>query len=580
MAPVPPPWNGVAGPASRDPASLSSNVAVAARDEQIFRRMLLKGYGTYVAAWRQLFDPHGWGYVDRHAFRAACRFLHLPRDLQVEVLMDTLAGAHAQTIMLEDLDVEAAQAIAGLADFLRINYGTAARAIESCAGLGHLRRKGAALNQHAFLRFCMEVGYDITDFRFLFECLDFRNSGYITADCMEFVTRWLLEPAAPPTLDEKLLEALERHADMEEIVQLVRQGADANLVPAEGDKTRFEGDFGSALIQACERGTVAHVKELLDLGADPCLLNMYGYSALHRASMRPGRRVDLTAVVQLLVMHKADINAMAPDLSTPLHLAASAGNHQVVATLSYLQADVHGLDSQGRSALFLAAWRDDLKCCASLMESSVDPCRVDRNGLSVLVWAKENAKEPLVELMQGYVRGNLPKIVPLSLDAAVAAAAEGAIEKERAAHFAHIRDSERVGETSFDEDAAERVRDLVITYLEVAGVSQSSLSPVLEGWRKTRARAARAAAAVRTGHGDASGLSLADAHPAEFWQQAVDVDLHLWPVPPAEHHHRGGAILSHRKAEANYTIRKAATSQAEWRPILRGRGKHTAIFSA
>ncbi len=93
---------------------------------------------------------------------------------------------------------------------------------------------------------------------------------------------------------------------------------------------------------------VLHCEILLDAGADPTLTNRFGWTPLHCAAQSGSVRA-----AQLLVAHKADINARTDEGWTPLHLAASNRQRDMVSYLLANGADPKATSADSKTALDL-----------------------------------------------------------------------------------------------------------------------------------------------------------------------------------------------------------------------------------
>ena len=88
----------------------------------------------------------------------------------------------------------------------------------------------------------------------------------------------------------------------------------------------------SALMIAAIKGDVADMKLLLDRGAH---VDQPGWSAIHYAATGPE-----AATVKLLLEHGASVDALSPNGSTPLMLAAQYGSEESVKLLIDRGADI------------------------------------------------------------------------------------------------------------------------------------------------------------------------------------------------------------------------------------------------
>merc|ERR1719313_18710 len=154
-----------------------------------------------------------------------------------------------------------------------------------------------------------------SNFKRLFECLDFNQNGDLTLEELRFLEAWRADLFHPvPSLDQRLGSALAEHRPMEEICNLVEMGANPNIKRNPGHA--FTDDDNSALAQAVERGTAEQVGRLLAHGADPRVSNMYGRTPLHCAAARASGHIGfmhLNIEPAHLIKHlgaaQADVNA-------------------------------------------------------------------------------------------------------------------------------------------------------------------------------------------------------------------------------------------------------------------------------
>lgn len=133
---------------------------------------------------------------------------------------------------------------------------------------------------------------------------------------------------------EKAVEALLKHP-----------GLDVNAINMSGE---------TPLMLAAIKGRLAWVKALVAKGA---LINESGWTALHYACSGPDQ-----GVTAWLIQQGADINALSPNGSTPLMMAARYGAIQSAEVLLQAGADTRLRNQQGLSAVDFArsAGRDGL----------------------------------------------------------------------------------------------------------------------------------------------------------------------------------------------------------------------------
>ena len=161
----------------------------------------------------------------------------------------------------------------------------------------------------------------------------------------------------------------------DEISALVQGGAAANLAPLQ--RAALESD-------------AAAVTSLLAEGADPNVVDGYGWGPLHFAVPRAGPEV-----VSALLEAGADPNARTVDGLTALHLAARHRTSAMVADLLRAGANPNaeaGEEEAARTPLHTAAqWNDDPSTVLALLEGGADAAKRDGNGVRAVDFARFNS---------------------------------------------------------------------------------------------------------------------------------------------------------------------------------------------
>lgn len=181
------------------------------------------------------------------------------------------------------------------------------------------------------------------------------------------------------------------------------------LLTAGADVNAVGGHFGTALAAAAYSGSTVLVSKLLAHGARDIVDNdghtavfwaaHQGYSKilriLHQAHMSmksapnsPSPLVRASyhghrAVVDFLIEHGADVNALGKDGSTPMKVAADNGHFELVALLWKRGANIHATSgTTGQTPLHSASWSGHLKIVQFLLEKNADPNVTTPNGWS------------------------------------------------------------------------------------------------------------------------------------------------------------------------------------------------------
>lgn len=169
----------------------------------------------------------------------------------------------------------------------------------------------------------------------------------------------LLLAAATP-LESPVADAAQA-GDVEQVRNLLRQGADVNAPQADGL---------TALHWAALNDDVGTLEVLLYAGATiRPLTRVGGYTPLHLAA-----RSGHSAVVGALLEAGADANHWTDTGVTPLHFAAQANDAESIRTLVEHGADINAPDEfRGRTPLVFAAARDATGAVKALLELGADP---------------------------------------------------------------------------------------------------------------------------------------------------------------------------------------------------------------
>lgn len=119
------------------------------------------------------------------------------------------------------------------------------------------------------------------------------------------------------------------------------------------------------LHKACEEGDVGAVKQLLRNGSDPNeVIAKEGITPLHCATKVP--------IAEMLISYGAIINARDVYGRTPLHIAAFAGDSNVVLCLIRNGANVHSRTDKGQSVLINAVLGGSINALNELCNFSYD----------------------------------------------------------------------------------------------------------------------------------------------------------------------------------------------------------------
>jgi hypothetical protein len=171
-------------------------------------------------------------------------------------------------------------------------------------------------------------------------------------------------------VNEKLMLAVEAQ-ECEEVEVLVAAGARVNY---------FDSEFSKCcpLHVAAAHEDPETLQTLLDLGADPSVVDVGKSTPLHRAAA-----CGLEAHVDLLLAAGASVTVADAQGRTPLHLAAGWGRTEMVRKLVALGANVSAVTPLGDSALHAAAAWGREEAAEALLDGGAGPGPVNRSVTQV-----------------------------------------------------------------------------------------------------------------------------------------------------------------------------------------------------
>lgn len=196
------------------------------------------------------------------------------------------------------------------------------------------------------------------------------------------------------SFNDALVDAADREAETI-VSQLLRSS-----YPADS-----KGKFGvTALMRAAYRGNTRIAELLLNVNANPNIVDIGGATALHLAS-REGK----ADMVRLLIKYNAFVDMADNDGWTPLMRAALAGHKEVVTNLIDAGADINAANTLGETPLMQAIQRRNQEIVKLLLDKGADPDERNTSGFSVLDIAKRKRDTVIENMIRTSLDGNAPK---------------------------------------------------------------------------------------------------------------------------------------------------------------------------
>ncbi|XP_046581218.1 serine/threonine-protein phosphatase 6 regulatory ankyrin repeat subunit C-like [Haliotis rubra] len=160
-------------------------------------------------------------------------------------------------------------------------------------------------------------------------------------------------------------------------------------------KLNVQDSRGKTTLHYASEIRCSGLKLLLDHGADPCLRDQQGMTALHCAS--PKHRCNMEAF-QMLLKSGVDPNVIDEQGRTALHYASENSDKKSIKLLLDRGADPSVQDLQGMTSLHCAA-TNSYGALQTLIDRGVDPNILDKKRRTALHYASERDSEDSVKLL-------------------------------------------------------------------------------------------------------------------------------------------------------------------------------------
>ncbi|XP_008436806.1 protein phosphatase 1 regulatory subunit 16A [Poecilia reticulata] len=179
---------------------------------------------------------------------------------------------------------------------------------------------------------------------------------------------------------ERLKHAQKRRAQqLKAWAQMEKDASRGSRAKADKKKkrtTKVKFPNSVTLLEAAARNDVEEVRELLNSGVSPDLVNEDGLTALHQCCID-----DFVEIVQCLLDAGASVNACDSELWTPLHAAATCGHTGLVQLLIQAGANLLAVNADGNMAYDLCEDEATLELLEMVMaeqgitQKRIDECR-------------------------------------------------------------------------------------------------------------------------------------------------------------------------------------------------------------
>ena len=175
---------------------------------------------------------------------------------------------------------------------------------------------------------------------------------------------------------------------------LAEAGADPNWAPCSSERWRFVLPGTTPLHRAAESGAEELAQCLVEVRADPLMVDHWSRSPLLVAAENGHARV-----VACLISAGANLEQVDGWQRTPLWTAASRGFVNTVSTLLLARADVHAADNQGRTPIWTGSASGSAETVRALLHAHANLEAVDSWGATPLSAAAEFGRVKMVSAL-------------------------------------------------------------------------------------------------------------------------------------------------------------------------------------
>lgn len=159
---------------------------------------------------------------------------------------------------------------------------------------------------------------------------------------------------------------------------------------------QFTSSTGSALHFAVYSGHGSAVRSLLDHGINPALQDSLGATALHVAAESPEGTTD---VMEMLIEHGVDLNAVNVHGETALNLAIRRKSEDIVKSLLKHRADCEIAPNDGWKPLHSAVATGDVNMVRLLLDRGADANAVSGTGWTPLMFVADRGYDKIMKLL-------------------------------------------------------------------------------------------------------------------------------------------------------------------------------------
>jgi len=205
-----------------------------------------------------------------------------------------------------------------------------------------------------------------------------------TLTCFFAFALLFITPATQAGVYDEILQAA-KQSETPKVIDLLRRGMDVNTADQDGN---------TLMMIAVRENNPDLVRFLLDNRANAQRRNSHGDTALMLAAL-----LGHEDIAKLMLERKVDPNLPLPGWN-PLHYAAFENRAKIVTLLLNAGADINALAPNGSTALMLAAKLGHLDAVRVLINRHAELNQIDRDEGTALDMAKKAGHVEIVNLLR------------------------------------------------------------------------------------------------------------------------------------------------------------------------------------